>query len=593
MRRHPGRQLALLSATLIGGMLLFALLLSWLDPAIGPIAAWDGRKAELAFLNALPPTIVFVVLIALTRRPAIALPATALMLWGLYAVNHTKVQFLETPLLPTDLRILASPGPAATLFEHYVTLDLATVLAISAGTLAALLAWLYVRTWPGSRVRLGMATLGGIAAVTMALGTQPWRGLYDGWRLGFEPWALLESVERVGLVSALLLYQWDAPGGDLPAGDRKSAAALLEAHAQAVREQLKQAATSERPDIIIVQSESLFDPALLRNVPEGIFLPNVHRLGAAGMHGNLLVPTFGGGTIRTEFEVLTGVPFASLGGVQYPWLELDTKVFPGITRIFARHGYRSVAIHPNSGAFWNRNSAFAAVGFDRFLDIKAFSEDDIVGLFVSDAALTDRILDELDGGTDADPRFIFAISMQNHGPFDWRPGLDQQRWEAYPVPDELNSGGRLWYRNYLYLADDADRQLARLVTALNERPRRSILLFFGDHLPALGPVYVQLGFDDGGDPLDQPVPWLMLDSGNPASERIDTQSWLLPALLLEAAGMVDNSYFAIIAALRQQIPLDTAQLTDEQQAGITALARLHLRGELDALVDEVLPALEP
>lgn len=586
MRSKTQRQLILLVATLVGAMLLFALQLSWLDPAIGPVLEWDGRKAELAFLNALPPTILFAILVALTRRPAIALPVTALLLWGLYVINHTKVEFLETPLLPADLRILANPGPALTLFEHYVTLDLAMILLIVAGTLVAVLTWLYVRPWSHGRGRLLLATLGVAAALTMTLGTQPWRSLYNSWRLGFEPWDLLISMERVGLVSALLLYQWNAPGGDLPKADHAAAAALLQLHADAVRERLQQEPAALRPDIIIVQSESLFDPALLRGVPEGMFLPNLHRLGAQGQHGDLRVPTFGGGTIRTEFEVLTGAPFASLGGVQYPWLELDAKVFPGITRSLARHGYRSVAIHPNSGAFWNRNAAYAAVGFDRFLDIKAFSDDDIVGLFISDAALTDRILEELDD-EGPEPRFIFAISMENHGPFDWRPGLDQERWNAYPVPDALNAGGQLWYRNYLYLADDADRELARLADALKARGRPSVLLFFGDHLPALPPVYIQLGFDDGNDARTQPVPWLLLDSTDPTSRKLDTLSWLLPVLLLDAAGLADDTYFAIISALRGTLPLDSDGLDDAQQAGITALARLHLRGELDALVEEL------
>lgn len=586
MRGENRRQLILLAATLAGAMLIFVLLLSWLDPAIGPVLAWDGRKAELAFLNALPPTILFAILVALTRRPAIALPATALLLWGLYTVNHTKVQFLETPLLPADLRILANPGPALTLFEHYVTLDLAMLLLVVAGTLAALLIWLYVRPLPNGRGRLLLATLGVVAALTMTLGTQPWRDVYNGWRLGFEPWDLLISMERVGLVSALLLYQWNAPGGDLPKADHAAAIALLQPHADAIRERLQQRTSAERPDIIIVQSESLFDPALLRGVPEDIFLPNLHRLGTRGQHGDLRVPTFGGGTIRTEFEVLTGAPFASLGGVQYPWLELDAKVYPGITRSLARHGYRTVAIHPNSGAFWNRNAAYAAVGFDRFLDIKAFSDDDIVGLFISDAALTDRILEELDDDG-REPRFIFAISMENHGPFDWRPGLDQERWSAYPVPDALNAGGQLWYRNYLYLADDADRELARLAAALETRSRPSVLLFFGDHLPALPPVYIQLGFDDGNDARTQPVPWLLLDSTDPTSGQIDTHSWLLPILLLDAAGLGDDAYFAIISALREQLPLDSNDLDEAQQAGITALARLQLRGELDALLEQL------
>ena len=79
------------------------------------------------------------------------------------------------------------------------------------------------------------------------------------------------------------------------------------------------------------------------------------------------------------------------------------------------HGYRSVAIHPNAAAFWNRARAYPALGFSRFVDAASFPQDRIVGLFTSDAALTDRVLDEL--ADDGPPQFVFAISMRTR---PWR-----------------------------------------------------------------------------------------------------------------------------------------------------------------------------
>jgi phosphoglycerol transferase MdoB-like AlkP superfamily enzyme len=161
--------------------------------------------------------------------------------------------------------------------------------------------------------------------------------------------------------------------------------------------------------------------------------------------------------------------------VQYPWLELDRETYPGLVRVLNRHGYRSVAIHPNAAAFWNRARAYPALGFSRFVDGASFAKDRIVGLFTSDAALTDRVLDEL--ADDGPPQFVFAISMENHGPFDWRPGLDPQRLATLPMPEQLDAGARLWLGNYLYLLDDADRELARLADSLAKRKRRTLLRF--------------------------------------------------------------------------------------------------------------------
>uniref|UniRef100_UPI0027B9F8E6 sulfatase-like hydrolase/transferase n=1 Tax=Dokdonella sp. TaxID=2291710 RepID=UPI0027B9F8E6 len=214
----------------------------------------------------------------------------------------------------------------------------------------------------------------------------------------------------------------------------------------------------------------------------------------------------------------------------------------------------------------------------------AFPRDRIVGLFTADAALTDRVLAEL--ANDGPPQFLFAISMENHGPFDWRPNLDAKRLAALPLPLQLDEGARLWFGNYLYLLDDADTELGRLAKALARRKRHTLLLFYGDHLPDLGPVYAQLGFDDGRDALAQPVPWLLLDNRNPRARRLDLHSWMLPAHLLAVAGIRDDAYFNIIATLMRSA--DLALDDPATRAGIDALAQLHLHGELGSLVDETL-----
>jgi phosphoglycerol transferase MdoB-like AlkP superfamily enzyme len=390
---------------------------------------------------------------------------------------------------------------------------------------------------------------------------------------------------HTGLIGSLLLYHWQIGGGDVPSADRAAATALLQAHAPELRAGFALPTSTEPlPDIVVVQSESLFDPARLQGVLSGRWLPQFHRMARKSSHGELTVPTFVGGTIRTEFEVLTGAPLASLGGVQYPWLELSLDHYPGLTRVLGERGYRRLAVHPNAAAFWNRSRAYPALGFERFVDGSAFDPERIVGLFTSDEAMTDRVLDEL--ADDGPPQFLFAVSMENHGPFDWRPNLDAERLGKLPMPEQLDAGGRLWFGNYLYLLDDADRELGRLADALAKRERRTLLLFYGDHLPGLAPVYFQLGFDDGRPADKQPVPWLLFDSANPRQQRRDAQAWMLPALLLDAAGIRDDAYFNLLASLARSPDFDADD--PATAAGMHALARLHLRGELDDVLDETL-----
>ena len=591
-RQAAGRRLAL---ALLVATLVLVVMIDRLDPAF----AWGSDVVHatnlfaLLLLNALPLFALLLVLLALTRRVALSTWLTALVGFMLFTANSAKLAELQTPLLPSDFRFLAKPGPALALFAHYMKFNIGTI----AGVLVVLVVTVflvrrrassYLKGWPRALFAFGA----GVIAVSLVAGSTPWRQVYAAKRMGFEPWALTESAARAGLIGSLLLYHWELGDGSVPKADRDAAIAMIDAHADLLRERLAAASIVQQlPDILIVQSESLFDPARLNDVEPGRFLTEFRKLAESSRSGELHVPTFGGGTIRTEFELLTGAPLSSLGGIQYPWLELRDARFPSLASILARNGYTTTAIHPNGAAFWNRNRAFPELGFQKFIDVAAFDKEDIVGLFTSDAALTDRVIAELKD--DGPPQFLFAITMENHGPFDWRPNLDADRLAALPMPSKLDSGGRLWFGNYLYLLDDADHELGRLAEALKQRKRRTLLLFFGDHLPSIHTVYYQLGFDDGKTELQQPSEWLLFDTANPNGVKEDTQSWLLPARLLDSAGIANEPYFIVTAALRDALGIDREPITPEQAKGFNALAQLQLRGELDALLTERLDVSPP
>lgn len=590
--REPATRLGL---ALLASVAALLLLIERLDPAF----AWASDIVHatslfnLLLLNALPIVALLLVLLTLTRRVALSTWLTALFGFMLFAANSAKLAELQTPLLPSDFRFLAEPGPALAMAAHYLTFKLSTIVSLVA--VVVITALLVRRRGSTTLVGWRRAFVGLVAAIlalSLIAGSPPWRQLYSSKRMGFEPWALTESAARAGLIGSLLLYHWELGDGRVPKADRDAAIAMIDAHADLLRERLLAATTTQQlPDILIVQSESLFDPARLNHVEPGRFLTEFRKLAQSSRSGELHVPTFGGGTIRTEFELLTGAPLSSLGGIQYPWLELGHARFPSVASILARNGYTTTAIHPNGAAFWNRNRVFPELGFQHFIDVAAFKKEDVVGLFTSDAALTDHVIAELKD--EGPPQFLFAITMENHGPFDWRPNLDAERMAAVPMPPQLDNGGRLWFGNYLYLLDDADHELGRLAEALKQRKRRTLLLFFGDHLPSIHTVYHQLGFDDGKTELQQPTEWLLFDTANPNGVKEDTQSWLLPARLLDSAGINNVPYFIVTAALRDALNIGDEPITPEQATAINALAQLQLRGELDALLVDRLGGAMP
>ena len=577
-------------------VVIFAVAASWLDPAL----AWPWLGAappswELMALNILPFVLIVLALSALTRRVVLSSWLGLLLLLATYAANAIKLEQLEMPLLPGDFHFLEELGSAWPLFSHYLGASLLPIL-VALGLLVVTVGLCRETPWPAMRGWTRVAT--GLAAIALGAGLvqgwAPMRAVYSADRLRFEPWSVVDSAKKAGMVGNLVLYNWELAKRQELHPDRAAAADLLSANADALRARLLPNSSSlampsgTQPDIVIVQSESLFDPVRLRGAPANTYLPNFHRLAKRGLSGNLKVPTYAGGTIRTEFEVLTGLALEFFPGVQYPYFEIADKPIPGIVRTLSQQGYRTTAIHPNSGVFWNRNQAYRQIGFDEFVDGREFSKDSIVGLFTGDAALTDRVLSQLD--QDGPPQLIFAVTMENHGPFDWRPGLDAKRMAALKTPAGLDEGGEYWMRNYLYLLEDADHELGRLADALQKRKRRTLLLFYGDHLPALPPVYQEIGFVDGKGPKAQPVPWLLLDNGRSLARmpQMDTTSWLLPSILLETAGISGDRYFTTLGALRDAMPKQFAALSGPLPANLRALGQLRFRGELEPMIDGAL-----
>jgi phosphoglycerol transferase MdoB-like AlkP superfamily enzyme len=577
-------------------VVLFGIIASWMDPALRwPWPGDTGSSALLAALNVLPFVLIVLLLTALTRRVVLASWIGALLLIGSYAANAIKLQQLEMPLLPGDFHFLEEIGSALPLFVHYIgTSWLPVLIAVVLIALTVALfretPWAMMRGW--ARLFVASATI--ILGVGLVQGWTPWRSIYNADRLHFAPWSVVDSAKQAGMVGTLVLYNWELAKRQNLHPDRAAAIALLRDNADLLRTRLGPNSSSlampgdTQPDIVIIQSESLFDPVRLKDAPPNTYLPNYHRLSQRGLSGEMHVPTFAGGTIRTEFEVLTGLALAFFPGVQYPYFEIADQPIPGIVRTLSRQGYQTTAIHPNSGVFWNRNQAFKQIGFDRFVDEKEFKKTDIVGLFTGDAALTDHVLAQLD--QDGPPQLIFAVTMENHGPFDWRPGLDAERLAGLKLPPGLDEGGEYWLRNYLYLLQDADHELGRLADALQKRKRRTVLLFYGDHLPALPPVYHQIGFADGNGPKTQPVPWLLLDNRRNLAEHspMNTTAWLLPSILLETAGIGGDRYFSTLGALRDVLPADVMTSSTALPDELRALGQLRFRNELEPVIDSAL-----
>lgn len=243
------------------------------------------------------------------------------------------------------------------------------------------------------------------------------------------------------------------------------------------------------PDIILILSESFWDPKNLtgtefsdnptKNYDEIITRDGVY-------YGKFYTTGFGGGTVRPEFEVLTGLStdFLPSGSVPYQFVNnyIDTYVTE-----YKKLGYETLAIHPYTSSFYSRKDGYGNIGIDTL-----YFEDELMeleipytikGRYISDDSFCDYITYYLDKAEE--PTFLFGISMENHQPYtDKYDELDIK--VTNPNIDETVMND---LSNYVQGVADADAALGKLVDYIDNRDRDTILIFYGDHLPTLGGNY--------------------------------------------------------------------------------------------------------
>ena len=576
----------------------FILLTGLLDGDDGVTASQLLAQPAFPLANAMPGVLVAVLLLALTRRTFLSFGLAFLMQAVMYGVNALKVANLGTPLLPADFRMVGQLRKGGMhVLGGYLPHSPWPYLAIVGGIALIVALWrleppLFATRTGGKRL-IGGSMLAAVLG-TLLIGVPGWGNLYNGHKLWLEPWSAAATTSHSGLVSSLVMFHLQDRRTKQKA-DPAAVGQLLQTTGDEVRARMQAPADQDTalPDIVVVQSESFFDPSILHGYENANLTPNLTRLAANGMSGPLHVPTFGGGTIRTEFEVLTGLSLRYFSSMQFPYLQLNDKVVPSMVRTLRSHGYETVAIHGNDPTFWNRNTAFKALGFDRFVSQSSFPANAAMdGKYMADSAMTDEIMSQLkDSGA---PQFLFAISLEAHGPYDVTP-KDTAARDAIPVPFAVDAKDKVEVQNYIYHMQHADQELGRLAALLAKRSRPTLLLFYGDHLPGLNEAYRAAGFVDGQNMLGQAGTWLLIDPRNPGNpQRVDMASCMLPSLLLERAGIHDDAYYALTQVLAPSLakltrapgatppPIDTQQ--QQFDSDMASVSVLRMKGKLDKLL---------
>jgi len=387
--------------------------------------------------------------------------------------------------------------------------------------------------------------------------------------VGMEYWYTLDYYERQGFITTFVAVAQDLPVDEPEGYSDESARELEAAYAATYDETLgateARAAAAEQfaeeqPTVICVMNETFADLSSLEGASWGYAGPERYAsVDDALMGGELAVSVIGGGTCNSEFEFLTGIPLAYVGDGKYPYSLYDLSDAPSVAEQLSALGYSTTAIHPNYATNWNRDRVYEMLGFDRFLTIDDFAGAEQFHSGVSDAETYDKVLELLEA--DDGPQFIFDVTMQNHSSYDQGNIGEVEQYAVDGLSDYDND--RL--SEYLACIEESDRALAELMAELEQLDRPVVLVFFGDHQPALSSIVADALYpDEDPSSLEHSLRthettyfvWANYDVAGSAqvSEELPTSPAYLAALMAEAIGAPLSDYQKALLVAREEMP---------------------------------------
>jgi hypothetical protein len=480
--RHPQERRAFLY------MVLLALLDTLVIELFNHKTFTEGLGTFMEFVTEAPlALLVNVMLVLATLVPAMFLRrqvfwcVLASAVWlAAGAANGFILLNRMTPFTIADLTVLNSGLDTLPnyLSKGYIALLATGLIGLLVGLI--LLFWRGPKSPTGGRRRI----FSGLLALIISGGAlaASWSAAFQTRQLSTVFSNLAFAYEDYGF-SYCFLETWLNKGIPRPIGYQASSVRAVEAR---VEEHMPAEAAPAQTDvnIIYVQLESFVDPNEIKGLElSENAVPNWTALTEQYASGYLTVPVVGAGTANTEFEMLTGMSTRFFGPGEYPYeTRMLDRTAESVAYDLKENGYATHAIHNHRATFYSRNQVYANLGFDDFTSLEYMPKAEMTPKnWAKDRILTGEIVKALDA-TPNQPDLVFTVSVQGHGKYPKTQVLEDPAITVEACPDQEYQYAFEYYVNQIR---EMDTFVGELTSALEERSEKTVLVLYGDHLPAL------------------------------------------------------------------------------------------------------------
>lgn len=284
-----------------------------------------------------------------------------------------------------------------------------------------------------------------------------------------------------------------------------------------------------KPNVIQIMSESYADFRVFNDldIPESTYA-GLDEVASKGYRGTAIVPTYASYTVRTEFELLFGLPVRSLNDPNMPQRLLLERQQPTIPAYYKTMGYSTAYVHPFQSSFYGRKTTYGRFNFDTMIFEDDFTVPvDLYGTYIDDNTVYNQLL-QLVEETD-EPLYVHTTTMQNHQPYDQGTADDE-------------------FQNYLQWVQHSSDGLADFIEALEKLDEPTVVLFIGDHFPSLrgeDGIYDQLGITSENCSTLYEQSYIIwnnfgMDTNNIPDENIST--FYLPYIIMDSIDAPTDSF---------------------------------------------------
>ena len=519
------------------------------DLAVKFAFSWHTEKFLLACLVLL---LIFLFLVAVLGS---FLFGTFFYLVGIgilgYA-NYLKMTYRQEPIYPDDLKMIKEFGllKDMTGTTSFYLLAGMILLVVAGGCWAIYRSFKKDKKFQAIRVITLFTTI--FALIYISHFNNPnnlLRKAYNKTAL-WIPYSQKMNYYNTGFIGGFL-YNLKIDPMEKPKGYSEEKIKEITSHYQKLADEKNKTASEEQPNIIYVMSESFSDPSRLNGVEiTGDPLADYYAVADQTYSGQMLSQNYGGGTANIEFEALTGFSMGLFNAqLTTPYTMLVPKMnqLPSIVSTLKDQNYHTTAIHPYNTSMYKRKDVYEVLGFDEFISENTMTYTDTIedNPYISDASAYQEVMDLLK--EDDTPQFIHLVTMQTHMPYD---GKYQQL--EYTAKTEDNSGISS-LENYLQDISYSSQSLKAFTEELKKLSRRTLVVFWGDHLPGIYSDTIQ---NSNEKHTLHETQFLMFDSQGELekTEAPVTSPFYFAADLMNQTNQQTTGFYQLLLALQNELP---------------------------------------